>query len=366
MYHKIEPLLPSRKSKKLLELSQLVLEQSSKLGGAVLPQTVLAIRKMLRNVNSYYSNLIESRNTTPGEIDKAMRGELSRNKEIRNLQVESNAHIQVQELIEKRIANDIELNVYSKEFIKSIHYELYTRLPEESRVAQSAKGRRVEIIPGKFREEGVYVGKHFAPKHTEIDDALARYKEAYSTLEFNKVDILIGIASAHHRFLYIHPFLDGNGRIGRLLSDAAFNKHKLGGYGLWNISRGLARTVDYYKGYLEHADQIRTSSTGDGRGNLSEKALDKFCFYFLEQALGQIQYMSSRLELKEFLYNVKFITKDSHPLIYKMIELVYLKGEVARKDLSSIADSERTGRRFMKELIDAGWLVSDTPRESFG
>ena len=31
---------------------------------------------------------------------------------------------------------------------------------------------------------------------------------------------LIAVMAAHHRFAWIHPFIDGNGRVGRLLTDA--------------------------------------------------------------------------------------------------------------------------------------------------
>ncbi|WP_342636617.1 Fic family protein [Aquamicrobium defluvii] len=52
---------------------------------------------------------------------------------------------------------------------------------------------------------------------------------------------IIAIASAHHRFNYIHPFPDGNGRVSRLMSHVMALKAGVGGHGLWSISRGLAR-----------------------------------------------------------------------------------------------------------------------------
>jgi len=54
--------------------------------------------------------------------------------------------------------------------------------------------------------------------------------------------------------MWIHPFVDGNGRTARLALDGAFASMKMSGYGLWNISQGLAKNSDEYKKYLAHAD----------------------------------------------------------------------------------------------------------------
>jgi Fic family protein len=80
--------------------------------------------------------------------------------------------------------------------------------------------------------------------------------------------------------MWIHPFLDGNGRVTRLYTDACFHKLPLSGYGLWNISRGLARRRDDYMSALTQGDAPRRNDL-DGRGNLSNEGLVKFCDFFL-------------------------------------------------------------------------------------
>ncbi|WP_287429078.1 Fic family protein, partial [Sphingobium sp.] len=51
--------------------------------------------------------------------------------------------------------------------------------------------------------------------------------------------ISYGLATAHHRFNWIHPFPDGNGRVSRLMSHAMALKAGIGAHGLWSVSRGL-------------------------------------------------------------------------------------------------------------------------------
>ena len=74
------------------------------------------------------------------------------------------------------------------------------------------------------------------------------------------------MAAAHHRLNYIHPFLDGNGRVSRLMSHAMALSAGIGAHGLWSVSRGLARGLTSrgdYKRMMDHADSPgRATSTG--------------------------------------------------------------------------------------------------------
>ena len=99
----------------------------------------------------------------------------------------------------------------------------------------------------------------------------------------DKLSQVMAIAAAHHRFSYIHPFLDGNGRVSRLLSHAMAMYSGIGVNGVWSISRGLARGLqgaDEYKKRLHNTDSPRQGDT-DGRGNLSLKELISFTDWFL-------------------------------------------------------------------------------------
>ncbi|MGI4742086.1 MAG: Fic family protein [Janthinobacterium lividum] len=54
----------------------------------------------------------------------------------------------------------------------------------------------------------------------------------------NRLARIVAIGAAHHRLAWLHPFLDGNGRVMRLFSDAAFLAEGLDAGGLWSMSRG--------------------------------------------------------------------------------------------------------------------------------
>jgi len=49
---------------------------------------------------------------------------------------------------------------------------------------------------------------------------LQRLTEVYASQHLSRLRKIIGVAASHHRLLWIHPFIDGNGRVTRLLSHA--------------------------------------------------------------------------------------------------------------------------------------------------
>jgi hypothetical protein len=70
-------------------------------------------------------------------------------------------------------------------------------------------------------------------------------------------------------------------------------------HGLWSISHGLARGLESrldYKRMMDHADMPRQGSC-DGRGNLSERALEEFTLWFLKIGLDQITFMCGLFEI---------------------------------------------------------------------
>ena len=94
---------------------------------------------------------------------------------------------------------------------------------------------------GELREESVKVGYHEPPEHGSLKAFLDRFGEFYEPKRHHGALKLVAAAAAHHRLMWIHPFLDGNGRVARLFTEAYFQRIPVYGFGLWSVSRGLAR-----------------------------------------------------------------------------------------------------------------------------
>jgi Fic family protein len=176
------------------------------------------------------------------------------------------------------------------------------------------------------------------------------------------------MAAAHHRLNYIHPFLDGNGRVSRLMSHAMGYKADIGAHGLWSISRGLARGLGSrteYKRMMDHADMPRQGDL-DGRGNLSQRALAEFVLWFLKVALDQVTFMSGLFALNSLTGRLRNYVDRSdklRPEVVRLLEEALLRGEVERGEVARVTGlPERTARRVLAEVIKAGLLSSDTPK----
>src|SRR5437763_127086 len=86
------------------------------------------------------------------------------------------------------------------------------------------------------------------------------FADRYQFDRMGKAGRIIAMAAAHHRFNYIHPFPDGNGRVSRLMSHTMAWKAGIAAQGLWSISRGLARGLvsrTEYKQMMDLADTPR-------------------------------------------------------------------------------------------------------------
>jgi Fic family protein len=380
MYRKttqMEPMLPSGTTK-LEDQARGVISQSAALGGQLHPVTQLAVVELLRLINSYYSNLIEGHSTHPIDIERAMHQDYSSDPAKRDLQFESLAHINCQRQLDSRLHDEPELDVASGDFIVWLHRIFYEQLPKElRRVVYQKTGEGLEVVPGEIRQRDVEVGQHVAPASEELPAFLKRFADIYSPVKHHGVAPLIAAAASHHRLMWIHPFLDGNGRVTRLYTDACFRRLPLHGYGLWNVSRGLARRRDEYMAALTWGDAPRHNDL-DGRGNLSNEGLLKFCGFFLEVCLDQIGFMHGLLKLDGLLdriqgyvsmRNARIIPapKAEYPSLKPeaafMLQEALLRGQVSRGDIIRVSGmAERSGRLVLGQLLNEGLLVSDSPK----
>lgn len=364
----MEPLFPSDDSAGLDDLAVKVIRTSAALADAVHPITRKGIVELVRTMNSYYSNLIEGHNTHPVDIERALRKDFSHDPAKRARQLESSAHIDVQKLVEKRVAEDEQLNVVSEEFICWIHKEFYKKMPDEYLKVPGKDGHTKSITPGELRSDHVEVGRHLPPHFDFLKEFLRRFEEGYNPSHLSSIRSVVAAAASHHRLAWIHPFLDGNGRVTRLVTHAYLKKAQIDGDGLWTVSRGFARNRDRYVEALESADQHRRGDL-DGRGNLSNAGLLKFCQFFLDTALDQIQFMSELLELDSMLQRIKaFVDRQVAfgNLKYEagyLLQDVFLRGEITRGEIPRIMGlPERTARRITASLLKEGYLVSETEK----
>jgi Fic family protein len=293
---RMEPLLISSTSPHrpdLADLAKQLISQSKEFANEIPIGLRRPLADVVRNMNCYYSNLIEGHDTSPLEIERALRSDYSSDPNIRNLQTEALAHIKVQKWIDQ--GGLVDLSAMSKQALRNIHDRFFSQLPDAMLWVEVVDTkRRLLVIPGDYREVIADVGQHDSPSPGSILRFLHRFEDVYSGVRGTE-DELLASAAAHHRLLWIHPFSDGNGRVARLMSHAAL-REILQTHGLWSVARGLALSNNVYKNHLAACDSGRRNDF-DGRGPLSEKSLADFTRFFLETCLEQVHFMRDRMRI---------------------------------------------------------------------
>lgn len=362
----MEPLLIGESSRHRGVLTDLTVDLAAKAAGfrRSLPEGVrVALADLVRAMNCYYSNLIEGHDTHPVDIERALKDDYSTDARKRDLQLEAKAHISVQRWID---GGGLTGRAVTAAGICEIHRRFGELLPEHLLwVEDPDTGERLRLVPGELRYRDVKVGQHVAVSPGSIPRFLAYFERTYSRL--GKTDAILAAAAAHHRLLWIHPFLDGNGRVARLMSYAML-RESLDTGGIWSVARGLARNVSTYKGHLASCDLPRRNDL-DGRGSLSEEALADFTRFFLEVCIDQVSFMEELVQPDRLRTRILMWAEEETrlgilpPKAGNILEAILYRGELPRSDVAELlGTTARHARRIAALLVDLGVLTSESPR----
>ena len=362
--HQFEPLLPTeaQQSPLLAKAHDLALAATALTGRAV-PSGLVAL---LRAMNSYYSNRIEGQHTRPAELQQALKRDFSSDAGLARRQRLAVAHIEAEIELDARFAGaEGAAALYTPSALQQVHAALFARLPKEDLVTDEGAA----IAPGQWRDREVRVGRHVAPEAAALPRLLERWAGDYGGVRRGEA-ALVALAAAHQRLGWIHPFIDGNGRVMRLHTHLLLSALGYTG-GLWSPLRGFARSHDRYFALLAAADEPRRGDL-DGRGNLSEAALIAWIDYVLDTCLDQVRFMGSMLRLDEIEGRIAACLHfEQHsqrsgvrlealrPLHYLFATGIALdRGEFKR--MTGLGD--RTAVTLLSALLKRGLLESDSPQ----
>jgi Fic family protein len=143
---------------------------------------------------TYNTNAIEGSTVTLEEAREIIHDKISPNKPLRDVR-ETEAHSKVfLQMLKKN-------EEITKNLLLQWHKDIF--------------GETKPSIAGKFRNYPVRIGPHLAPNWEDIENLIKNLIEYINkNKEMNSVELA---GRAHYQFEQIHPFGDGNGRIGRLL-----------------------------------------------------------------------------------------------------------------------------------------------------
>lgn len=362
--HQFEPLLPAdMRLEPLLAKAHDLSRLATTLAGTRVPPE---LRSLLRSMNSYYTNRIEGQHTRPHEIDQALRQDFSKNAALAAKQRLAVAHIQAEEVLEQRYSGvEGARALYTAAAVQDLHRELFGRLP----TADLLTTENEPIVPGQLRQRDVKVGQHVAPAHASVPEFLARWADFYGHVRRGEA-ALVALAAAHQRLGWVHPFVDGNGRVMRLHTHTLLSALGYTG-GLWSPLRGFARSTERYYALLADADVPRRGDL-DGRGNLSEQALAAWIDYVLDTCLDQVSFMAGLLDFETMkarieaclVFEATVQKSGVRQEALRALHYLFLSGEeMSRGDFKAMLGmSDRGATDALGALVKRGLLKTDTPQ----
>ena len=367
--HLFEPLLPQEhRMGALLEKASDLIREAASLGASAAPGAAVQLRELLRSMNSYYTNRIEGEHTRPSDIERALLKDFSKESDVARRQRLAVSHIQTEIACERLIQAKLDSGetvvpwLYSTQALEWLHLQLFGGLtPEDLTLADGSL-----LTPGQVRTRGVAVGIHEAPNAEALPAFLSRWEEVYGHSRRGEASI-VTLAAAHHRLAWVHPFLDGNGRVARLHTHLALHAQGLTN-GLWSPLRGFARSEEKYRGMLRAADEHRRGDL-DGRGNLTEAGLIDWISYTLETCIDQVRFMRKLLDVGSMRERIQAalifeepkktgVRKEAALALHYLFSTNSELGRAAFKQMTGLG--ERVATDLISSLLKNGYLATDS------
>lgn len=340
-----EPPFGSSLTDLIIDLNHL---RKKQLGGTTPARVFFQLKSIFHMLESIGSARIEGNNTTLLEYIETKLEEKSDVssgiKEIQNIE-------SAMDFIEKNVKNQ----PITRAFICEVHKMIVDGLP----LPPKGEGDK---NPGKYRETNLRINhtSHLPPDFLQVKDYMAELFDFVNKNDSPKYDLL-KIAIAHHRFVWIHPFGNGNGRTVRLFTYAMLIKQ---GFNV-NIGRIINPTAVFCNNRNLYYDYLQKADSGKTQDIL---AWCEYVLHGLKEEIEKIdklldyEYLSKEILLPTISVSLerKYITDIEAKILRRVVD----KKSIQSTDLKDIFPGKHSSEisRQIRKLIDKKMLEKETPR----
>ncbi|MEB0107722.1 Fic family protein [Pseudomonas sp. MH9.3] len=344
-HHDLELLNPSFDSGLVDVLSELEHLRRLELGGDTPPAVFFQLKDLFHTLESLGSARIEGNHTTLADyIESKVDGKAEDSDQLREI-----ANIEkAMDYVESIVKPGVDLSEFAIRELHSITVQGLTR-----------EGDRT---PGAYREAGVRIAQsdHLPPDAVLVQGYMQELIAFVNKPDAPKYD-LMKVALAHHRFGWIHPFGNGNGRVVRLLTYALLIK-----YG-FNVSAGgrvLNPTAVFCIDREKYYSMLSSADTGTKEG------LEAWCIYVLAGIKDELEKVSRLTDYGYLIRHVlaptiamakerEWITPIEEKILTTAVQLKVVKSSDIADVLPSLSAAQRTYQ--IKKLVDQGMLLPVNP-----
>lgn len=309
---------PSFDSELVDVLTELEVLRHSKFETDVDPLIFSQIKNIFHMLESLGSARIEGNHTTLSDYVENKTTRHNQNEQIKEIENIENA---LQYIDNNFLCGDS----FSEHFIKELHQLAVDNLKAEG-----------DKTPGSYRKSRVVISgsQHLPPEQIKIPEYMDEFIQFINNSDRPKYD-LMKIALAHHRFGWIHPFSNGNGRTVRLITYALLIKY---GFNVQASGRVLNPTAVFCNDRETYYKMLSEADTG------KLESLEKWCTYVLSgilKELKKLDELSDSVSLNNKILIPALNYMEKRGLIEigiqkKILEQFILKGRLKLSDLKNV------------------------------
>lgn len=338
----IEPAFGSELTDLIIELDYL---RKKPLGGSTHPKVFFQLKHIFHTLESIGSARIEGNNTTIAEYIETklveMKNVPSSIREIQN--------------IEKAMAF-IEENVKDYPINRAFVSEMHKRIVDGLEPSPNGEGDRT---PGQYRKINLKINKskHLPPEWVKVEEYMTELLDFIGRNESPKYDLLKA-AIAHHRFVWIHPFGNGNGRTVRLLTYAMLVKT---GFNV-NVGRIINPTAIFCSDRNNYYNHLSEADSGEEKGILS---WSEYVLKGLKEEIEKIDkltdydFLRKEILLPAISHSLerKYITDTEGKILRRTIDKQIIQAADVKEFFAGKVNAEVS--RQIRKLIDNKMLVPE-------
>ncbi len=338
----VKPPFDSTLTDLIIELDYL---RKKQLEGSTHPKVFFQLKHIFHTLESIGSARIEGNNTTIAEYIET------------KLEVNNNIPSGIREIqnIEKAMAF-IEENVMNNPINRAFVSEMHKMIVDGLQPPPAGEG---DLTPGEYRKINLKINKstHLPPDWLKVNDYMTELLDFIERKDSPKYDLLKA-AIAHHRFVWIHPFGNGNGRTVRLFTYAMLVKT---GFNV-NVGRIINPTAVFCSNRNDYYNHLAEADTG------TEDAMISWSEYVLNGLKEEIKKIDKLTDYsflkKEILLPAisdslsrKYITYVEAKILKKVVDKQVMQAGDIKDIFFGKTDAEVS--RQIRRLIDRKMLIPE-------
>ncbi|RMR08802.1 Fic family protein [Pseudomonas syringae group genomosp. 7] len=340
-HHDLVLLNPSFDADLVDVLSELEHLRRLRLEGDTPPQVFYQLKSLFHTLEGLGSARIEGNHTTLADyIDSKVGGKARATDQLREVANIERAMDYLEQIMTPGA-------VLTEQTIRELHAMTVDDLVREG-----------DRTPGAYRNGGVQISQsdHLPPDFIQVQAYMQELVDFVNREDAPKYD-LMKVALAHHRFGWIHPFGNGNGRVVRLLTYALLIKY---GFNVSTGGRVLNPTAVFCNDRERYYAMLAKADKGTKEG------LEEWCTYVLQGIHDEVEKVD---RLTDYAYLTKcilvpavafarkreWITETEESVLSAAIKLKIVKSADVAKVLPRQSSNQRT--YLIRKLVDQGMLL---------